>query len=829
MRKLLLLCAMLLCVKGVWAQTFVEPQTGRCYKLKGDNTQKPWLTKQLSSKSIVVSAEESDAAIFMKTETGLMEVTTGKYIGKDGDYVSLVNTEHRVTIGDYNDANATGNGIKYSVKVIDNYMYNNNTDGKTHESSKWMTTIERYWGFVEQPHVTALADWDNNWSFKIYGYRGFIYATEAGELKGTNVASVSFNSSSDYHHFALVKYDDKYYLYNIGAKKFVVRHGSNGVALSEQPTDAISISAATGSTTAFNWWLMELDGVKVNLSNGDGHTYGIRCADGTEDEGMRWAFCMTKTYDASEVEAKVAAYVNNITNTNQLSNNAFYKVYGERGFIYATETGELKGTNIASTTYDPANPYHHFAILKYGENYYLYNVGAKKFVVKNGTSASLSDTPSHTLTLGAATDQSTDYDWLIRLNGSLTHLSNNAGNGVYTNHNGQDEGTRWAIYKSGNFSPEYPLFEIKKHVESLTLPFTISSATEINPFVIAIDNDVKKSFVAQKLTSSAERYVRITGADEEPELGYGQWAIYPAVAGNKIGFKIKNIATETYIYAKPGVANEEYPVVLNGEGTVFDFTNSMFAYTDGANTLYLSVPANDSYDLPLGVGTEADETRKTIAFPEFSSFQVTIGEVGYTTLYSPFTVFAFPEEGKEVDIYAITDSTTSENNKVTLTKLESWNVIPANQGCILKGSGKITFSKTDDTWVSGDWSTNLLRGSFTNTYVQGDAYVLSAPDGVESVGLYKALLNKDANGEAGTSHFKNNAGKAYLPASALSAEAAESRFFLFGFGDGEETGITETENGKVKTENAEVYDLAGRRVQGAQKGIFIVNGKKVVR
>lgn len=367
------------------------------------------------------------------------------------------------------------------------------------------------------------------------------------------------------------------------------------------------------------------------------------------------------------------------------------------------------------------------------------------------------------------------------------------------------------------------------YVENMNWPEFVSTGTILNPLVIAIDNDAKKALVAKKLPSSADRYVHVTASNEEPELGYGQWTIYPAFSGNKIGFKIKNIATDTYIYAKPNGASEEYPVVLNAEGTAFDFADSKFAYTDGVNTLYLSVPTNESFNLPLGVSTEADDTRKTIAFPEFNSFQVTIGEVGYTTLYSPITVVAIPEEGKEVDIYAITDATTSENNKVTLTKLESWNVIPANQGCILKGSGKITFSKTDDNWVRGDWSTNLLRGSFTNTYVQGDAYVLSAPDGVESVGLYKALLNKDANGEAGTTHFKNNAGKAYLPASALSAEAAESRFFLFGFGDGEETGITETENGLVKTENTVVYDLAGRRVQGAQKGIFIVNGKKVVR
>jgi hypothetical protein len=44
----------------------------------------------------------------------------------------------------------------------------------------------------------------------------------------------------------------------------------------------------------------------------------------------------------------------------------------------------------------------------------------------------------------------------------------------------------------------------------------------------------------------------------------------------------------------------------------------------------------------------------------------------------------------------------------------------------------------------------------------------------------------------------------------------------------EETGIDELkgENGHVKTA---VYDLSGRRVQKAQKGIFIQNGKLVIK
>lgn len=58
------------------------------------------------------------------------------------------------------------------------------------------------------------------------------------------------------------------------------------------------------------------------------------------------------------------------------------------------------------------------------------------------------------------------------------------------------------------------------------------------------------------------------------------------------------------------------------------------------------------------------------------------------------------------------------------------------------------------------------------------------------------------------------------------SESAMSRINIRVQGEDNATGITETENTKVKTEN---FDLSGRRVERMQKGIYIVNGKKVVR
>ena len=58
------------------------------------------------------------------------------------------------------------------------------------------------------------------------------------------------------------------------------------------------------------------------------------------------------------------------------------------------------------------------------------------------------------------------------------------------------------------------------------------------------------------------------------------------------------------------------------------------------------------------------------------------------------------------------------------------------------------------------------------------------------------------------------------------SQSAQARIDIRVQGEDNATGITETENAKVKMEN---YDLSGRRVERMQKGIYIVNGKKVVR
>ena len=74
----------------------------------------------------------------------------------------------------------------------------------------------------------------------------------------------------------------------------------------------------------------------------------------------------------------------------------------------------------------------------------------------------------------------------------------------------------------------------------------------------------------------------------------------------------------------------------------------------------------------------------------------------------------------------------------------------------------------------------------------------------------------------------------HVPAASIESYKAKTPWSRFGkivALTPEETGIDELkgENGNVKSENSAVYDLSGRRVQKGQNGIFIQNGKVVVK
>lgn len=216
----------------------------------------------------------------------------------------------------------------------------------------------------------------------------------------------------------------------------------------------------------------------------------------------------------------------------------------------------------------------------------------------------------------------------------------------------------------------------------------------------------------------------------------------------------------------------------------FEFaTSNAFAATHRAVKLTMS-----SKDQNVGVGTIAVAG---VSIPITPAKE-------YTTLTS---VFPLDFTGLGLEAYIVKDDDLSDN-AVTLTQV---NKVPANTGLVLKASS--TGSPIDVpllTAAADDVTGNLMAGSATATTA------------IAANGGY--ILSEGAFHPANAGNLP--AGKAYL---AISASAP-----ILNLDFGGTTGISTTNFTNDMNNSGEVYNLNGQRVANPTKGLYIVNGRKVV-
>ena len=183
---------------------------------------------------------------------------------------------------------------------------------------------------------------------------------------------------------------------------------------------------------------------------------------------------------------------------------------------------------------------------------------------------------------------------------------------------------------------------------------------------------------------------------------------------------------------------------------------------------------------------------------EVTEVAVTITDAGYATLFSPVAL-TVPSEVKAY---------TGEVNGSYLTLTEvPGGVIPAETAVVLAGeAGSYTFEvAASEAAISG----NALQGALAGLNNAANTILtLQHPVDAEEVGFYTYT----GSTLAGT--------KAYLPAEAV----ANIKGLTFSFGTTD--GIATVE-GATK-EDAAIYNIAGQRVEKAVKGVYIINGKKVL-
>ena len=179
---------------------------------------------------------------------------------------------------------------------------------------------------------------------------------------------------------------------------------------------------------------------------------------------------------------------------------------------------------------------------------------------------------------------------------------------------------------------------------------------------------------------------------------------------------------------------------------------------------------------------------------------VTVGTAGWATTV---TTKALDFTGASVKAYTAKLS----DNTVTLTEATQ---VPAGTALVLKAAAG---SYDIPVIAEADAVDNDLKGSATEATVMDDANT-----------YYGLAIN--GNGSAQFTKIEAGgtiaAGKAYL----MVAGAAGAKVLAVSFG--EATGISSLSQNAAK-ENAQFYNLAGQRVAQPQKGLYIVNGKKVVK
>lgn len=190
---------------------------------------------------------------------------------------------------------------------------------------------------------------------------------------------------------------------------------------------------------------------------------------------------------------------------------------------------------------------------------------------------------------------------------------------------------------------------------------------------------------------------------------------------------------------------------------------------------------------------------------EVTTLPVTVSSVGVATLYTPVAL----EIPEDVNVYT---AVQEEENNVAYLKLQlvEADYIPANTGVILEANaGTYDFNVTDEEVSGFSPEENVLTGKCETSIMRTDVKVYT--------------LQKPAEKDLGFYLFKGSKPITGFRSWLELPKDSQVQSFRFKFGT-----TTDIES-LVTLQNAKaIYDLSGRRVENMDKGIYIVNGKKIV-
>ena len=209
------------------------------------------------------------------------------------------------------------------------------------------------------------------------------------------------------------------------------------------------------------------------------------------------------------------------------------------------------------------------------------------------------------------------------------------------------------------------------------------------------------------------------------------------------------------------------------------------------------IPIDGSSAISAIIGNDCGFTSVKVYYEQVRTVRATITSAGYATYCSPY---ALDFDGTGLTAYIATLS----GSIVSFTEVPQ---VPAKKGVLLKGAEgtyQIPVLKSSSISVLN----NILVGVTEEVVVDGSG-IFVLMNGSEGVGFYKTTAP----------NFTVGAHTAFIRA----LEENLSRNFI---------AIDETSAIKAiesKQQCGEIYNLAGQRVKSAQKGLHIIDGKKVIK
>lgn len=576
------------------------------------------------------------------------------------------------------------------------------------------------------------------------------------------------------------------------------------------------------------------------------------------------------TLQAAIATATDPANINYIPRT-----DVYYTIVNARGaMVYdPSHSSSVDDTNdnaeylwYGSTTPDDTNPNNLWGFIEQDGNYYMYNVGKKQFATVGvgtyGATWIFSDTPAYiTLDDGIAHEIVAPK---VRIQATIETTGQSYTMSVSTNYIGPvitydwngDGGVPMLFTASTKQVDANVTAEMEAKLEDVT-PYRnalkdLIDACSLIPLGTGVNQYATNATYTDALTTANTAYNNesATKADLQtatqdlesaiaslvlnlPKAGFyrikgntsGKYLAAGLASNNKFNMSDATDATTIFYFDGTkltnfgsgmcnGMSASAWAWVIGANASTVEFqdglTNGGYAIKSATCNFYDNGDNSESADRGNNVTIDANTNARYTSWylEKVTELPITLNSAGdgyYATLY-------LPVDATITGADAFTIKVNEAKNAANTTQLKEGKV-PANTAVLLKGtSGTATATvNTNDTFDS------------TTSYLSGTLVAVA----VNTNGRTDYFLGKNTENQVGFYHWSGSVLKgfrAYLPADKVSDTSAKGFTLVFD----EATGINTIENGKWTIENENVYNLQGQKVNRAQKGVYIVNGKKVV-